>query len=113
MKCPECKKDCWDNRDKNKERANEGKKNLPEYACKDKDGCGWIQWPKKDDSKGYTKKTSSASAGSDGVLIVLSSIDAKLTLICEKIGAKIKTKAEEVMGGEIVDEQPMDDPNWG
>jgi hypothetical protein len=41
----------WDNTEKNKEREQEGKKNLPQYSCKDKEGCGWIMWPDKEGRK--------------------------------------------------------------
>lgn len=51
MLCPSCGKECWDNTQKNIERTAEGKKNLPQYSCKDKEGCGWIMWPDKKGTK--------------------------------------------------------------
>ena len=49
--CPECGKECWDNVEANNARAEVGEKLRPDYACKDKDGCGWIKWRPKDGSK--------------------------------------------------------------
>jgi len=57
MNCPQCQGDCWDNTQKNIEREKEGKKNLPQYTCKDKEGCGWIMWPDKKGSKTILKET--------------------------------------------------------
>src|SRR5437762_14358313 len=45
MTCPECGGDVWDNRPK--KRAGEMKPNGPDFACKDKENCGWLQWPPK------------------------------------------------------------------
>jgi hypothetical protein len=47
MKCPECGKDCWDNRVENDQRDLKGEKLRPEYACKDKENCGWVMWREK------------------------------------------------------------------
>lgn len=47
MQCEKCGGDCWNNAKKNAERAAEGKKPMPLWACKDKDGCGWVKWPPK------------------------------------------------------------------
>ena len=57
MNCPKCGGECWDNTEKNKEREKEGKKNLPQYSCKDKEGCGWIMWPDKPGRKTILKET--------------------------------------------------------
>lgn len=48
MNCPQCGGATWNNAQKNQQRAGEGKKPLPLWACKDKDGCGWVKWPPKD-----------------------------------------------------------------
>lgn len=48
MECEKCGGDCWNNTKKNEERAAEGKKPLPLWVCKDKDGCGWVKWPPKE-----------------------------------------------------------------
>lgn len=48
MNCPQCGGATWNNDLKNRQRASEGKKPLPLWACKDKDGCGWVKWPPKD-----------------------------------------------------------------
>ena len=53
MTCPDCGGDVWDNR--SKKRAGEMKPNGPDFACKDKEHCGWIQWPPKD--KAPVRKT--------------------------------------------------------
>ena len=45
MDCPNCGGEVWNNAQKNRDRESEGKKPLPLYACKDKDGCKWVQWP--------------------------------------------------------------------
>lgn len=47
MDCPTCGGPVWNNAQKNVQRAAEGKKPLPLWACKDKDGCGWVKWPPK------------------------------------------------------------------
>jgi len=51
MLCIKCGGECWDNTQKNIERAKEGKKNLPLYSCKNKEGCSWVMWPEKDGKK--------------------------------------------------------------
>lgn len=48
MNCPQCGGATWNNAQKNQQRANEGKRPLPLWACKDKDGCGWVKWPPKE-----------------------------------------------------------------
>ncbi len=60
MTCPKCGGECWDNTQKNIERAAEGKKNLPQYSCKDKEGCGWVMWPDKKGTKTILKETGPA-----------------------------------------------------
>ncbi len=47
MQCPKCNGDTWNNAKKNEERAAQGKNPMPLWTCKDKDGCGWVQWPPK------------------------------------------------------------------
>ena len=32
---------------KNEQRATEGKRPMPLFTCKDKNGCGWVKWPPK------------------------------------------------------------------
>lgn len=44
--CPKCGGELWDNRPK--KRSGEMKPNAPDFACKDKENCGWLQWPPKD-----------------------------------------------------------------
>ena len=65
--CPKCGGEIWSNAHKNEQRANEGKRPLPLFACKDKDGCGWIKWPPKgQQSGGAGSRGHSASAGNAG-----------------------------------------------
>jgi len=45
MQCVKCGGDVWDNRQKKV--AGQMKPNAPDFSCKDKDGCGWVQWPPK------------------------------------------------------------------
>ncbi len=45
MVCPKCNGEIWDNRQK--KIAGEMKPNAPDFSCKDKQGCGWVQWPPK------------------------------------------------------------------
>ncbi len=47
MTCPQCGGDVWNNAQKNEQRARDGKKPMPLLTCKDKDGCGWVKWPPK------------------------------------------------------------------
>lgn len=48
MICPSCKNsEMWDNAQKNRERAAEGKKPMPLWGCKDKT-CGHAIWPPKE-----------------------------------------------------------------
>jgi hypothetical protein len=56
MQCPDCGGEVWNNAQKNEQRAREGKKPMPLWTCKDKDGCGWKKWP--------DKKTDTAPKGS-------------------------------------------------
>ncbi len=43
--CPECGGPVWDNRPR--KRDGRMKANAPDFACRDKDGCGWKKWPPK------------------------------------------------------------------
>lgn len=45
--CPSCGGEIYNNIKKNAERAARGEKAMPAFACKDKDGCGWKEWPPK------------------------------------------------------------------
>jgi len=45
MQCPKCGSDVWDNR--SKKLAGGMKPNAPDFSCKNKDDCGWVQWPPK------------------------------------------------------------------
>ena len=45
MVCPKCQGDVWDNRPK--KASGEFKPNSPDFSCKNRDGCGWVQWPPK------------------------------------------------------------------
>lgn len=47
VECPGCHGEAYDNRTLNAKRRAEGKKPMPLIACKDKDGCGYTQWPPK------------------------------------------------------------------
>lgn len=40
--CPKCEGDLWDNRAK--KRSGKFSAKSPDYACKDKDSCGWVFW---------------------------------------------------------------------
>lgn len=57
MNCPKCGGDCYDNIEENKTRKLEGKKERPEYSCKDKEGCGWVLWPAKDGRRQILRET--------------------------------------------------------
>lgn len=45
MQCVKCGGDVWDNRPK--KLAGGMKPNGPDFACKNKESCGWVQWPPK------------------------------------------------------------------
>jgi len=45
MQCPKCGGDVWDNR--SKKLAGGMKPNAPDFSCKNKESCGWVQWPPK------------------------------------------------------------------
>src|SRR5689334_24518150 len=66
--CPQCGGEVWNNARKNEQRANEGKKPMPLFTCKDKNGCGWIKWPPKNQSGGAGNRSSGhrASGGATG-----------------------------------------------
>ena len=57
MNCPSCGGDCWDNTEENIKRKLEGKKERPQYSCKDKEGCGWVMWPDKKGTRSILKET--------------------------------------------------------
>ncbi len=61
MNCPQCGGEVWNNAQKNEQRARDGKKPMPLFTCKDKDGCGWVKWPPKGQ-----KPTSEPGAGRTG-----------------------------------------------
>lgn len=52
MNCEQCGGDCWDNRSKNRERIANGERPMPDFTCKDKNGCGWKKWPPRNNSGG-------------------------------------------------------------
>src|SRR5437773_5305809 len=54
MTCPQCDGPVWDNREK--KRNGDMKASAPDYACRDKEQCGWVQWPPK--AKPVTKTAS-------------------------------------------------------
>jgi len=55
MICPKCGGEAWDNGPSKAQ--GKVKPNAPDYACKNKEGCGWKQWPKKDvPQTGYAKE---------------------------------------------------------
>lgn len=55
MICPKCQKsEVWDNGPS--KAAGKIKPNAPDLACKDKEGCGWKQWPPKGPVTGYAKE---------------------------------------------------------
>lgn len=43
--CPQCGGAIWDNRPR--KQGGRMKANAPDFACKDKEGCGWKKWPPK------------------------------------------------------------------
>lgn len=45
MVCVKCGGEVWDNRAK--KASGEFSAKGPDFACKDKTGCGWVQWPPK------------------------------------------------------------------
>ena len=58
MECPKCGADpVWDNRAK--KLNGQMKPNGPDFACRDKAGCGWVQWPPR--VKGSTGSPATAS----------------------------------------------------
>ena len=50
MECLKCGGPVWDNRAK--KASGEFSAKGPDFACKDKDGCGWVQWPPKNKGSG-------------------------------------------------------------
>ena len=56
MQCPKCGGDAWDNGPSKAQ--GKVKPNAPDYACKNKEGCGWKQWPEKKSppQTGYAKE---------------------------------------------------------
>lgn len=63
-RCPNCQGAVWDNARMNEKRQQEGKKSLPLFSCKDKDGCGWVMWPEKGRRKTVTAEASGKPTGS-------------------------------------------------
>lgn len=51
MKCPQCSGEIWDNQAENDKRELNGEKLRPDYACKDKENCGWVMWRVKEKKK--------------------------------------------------------------
>jgi hypothetical protein len=49
--CPKCGGDIWSNVRKNQDRMAQGQKPMPDYACKDKEGCGWKKWPPREEGQ--------------------------------------------------------------
>lgn len=47
VNCPNCGGPIYNNIAKNAERVARGEKSMPNFTCKDKDGCGWKEWPPK------------------------------------------------------------------
>jgi len=45
MVCPKCQGEVFDNR--SKKAAGVYKPNAPDFACANKDACGWKSWPEK------------------------------------------------------------------
>lgn len=45
MECPKCNGPVWDNRPKKADGSM--KATAPDLSCKDKENCGWKQWPPK------------------------------------------------------------------
>src|SRR5882672_1501724 len=45
MVCPKCQGEVFDNR--SKKATGVYKPNAPDFACANKDGCGWKSWPEK------------------------------------------------------------------
>lgn len=54
MQCPKCGGDTWDNGPSKAQ--GKVKPNAPDFACKNKEGCGWKQWPPKGPVTGYAKE---------------------------------------------------------
>lgn len=46
MNCPKCGSECWDNRPK--KLSGEIKPNAPDFKCKNRETCDWVQWPPKE-----------------------------------------------------------------
>lgn len=61
MICPDCGSDCYDNRPKKE--SGKYKANAPDYACKDKDGCGKRIWLEKKSAGGSRGGSTGASRG--------------------------------------------------
>lgn len=54
MECPKCGGETWDNRQKKADGAMSPR--APDVACKDKENCGWVQWPPRDKKGGFSGK---------------------------------------------------------
>lgn len=50
MECPDCGGECYDNRRKKADGTY--KPTAPDFACKDKEGCGWKKFPPKNKGGG-------------------------------------------------------------
>ena len=68
MECPKCNGAVWDNREK--KASGEFSAKGPDFACKDKDDCGWVKWPPKDKNGQAAKAPAQAKAKLDGLAMM-------------------------------------------
>lgn len=61
MECPKCGQPVWDNRQKKV--SGQFKANAPDFACKNKDTCGWNSYPEKGGNIGATVAQYAPSSG--------------------------------------------------
>ena len=82
MNCPRCSGPTWDNRDR--KRDGEMKPNAPDFACKDKEGCGWIKWPAKGAQRAPTSEGPANGGGGKWTWVSLMATYRKSLLIAEQ-----------------------------
>ena len=95
MACPKCGGEVWDNRAK--KASGEMKPTAPNAACKDRDGCGWKDWPPKGAKPAYGRPggpTPVAARGPKYTWDTLGSLYARCVDIGYMQAARIATGAK-------------------
>lgn len=64
VNCPACNGPIYNNIAKNATRVAEGKKPMPNFSCRDKDGCGWVEWPPKGQKPAMAQRGATAGRSS-------------------------------------------------